>query len=84
MSLKLKLVKNAHLENNVSENTMSIKHYETIIFKIHTVSKIAECLKNCSVTSNKQIKYAIEFFNPVELIETENPLKWGYSGELTN
>jgi hypothetical protein len=81
--MSLKLVKNAHLETDHNANTISIKHYETIIFSVHNGSRIATILKNCSVTSNKQIRYAIEFFKPVEIIETLNAEKWSFSGELT-
>jgi len=79
--MSLKLVKRAVLQNNVEENTISIQHYDTIIFKINTVSKEATALKNCSMTSNRQIKHAIEFFKPVKVTETLNDIKWGFSGE---
>lgn len=79
---ELKLVKKAHLETNgiVSQ----IRHYDTIIFLYNQDTKIASCLMNCSVTSNKQIKYAIEFFRPEKVNEKLNEDKWGFSGDRTN
>ena len=83
--MSLKLVKNAHLENDDSDkNILKIRHYETVIFVIHTVDSEAIVLKDCSVTSNKQIRYAIEFFKPTKIQENFVMEKWQYSGELQN
>ncbi len=79
----LKFVKNAHIEKEGV--VFIIRHYDTPIFQFDTKTEKAHALMDCSVTSNKQIRYAIEFFcvNPKNLTQENNPEKWSYSGERT-
>tara|TARA_B110000285_G_scaffold161625_1_gene180520 strand:+ start:87 stop:329 length:243 start_codon:yes stop_codon:yes gene_type:complete len=79
--MSLKLVKNAHLENN--DGIIQIRHYETIIFSFDPLSNKAIVKKDLSVTSNKQIKFAMMEFNPLKTIEMLPDQKWSYSGEYT-
>ena len=80
----LKLVKNAVIfyENPV----VYIKHYATIIFSYNTKNNVCEVKMNCSMTSNRQIKEAIRFFdiNQKSVKDTSDGSKWQYSGERTN
>ena len=80
---ELKLVKNAHLEHD--GNFLKVVHYGTEIFSYNMKTQKATCLKDCSMTSNRQIRHAIDFFNvnPKDMTITENSEKWGYSGEIT-
>jgi hypothetical protein len=81
----LKMVKNAII---FSENGIYfIRHYETVIFAYNPESKLAEINWHCSMTSDRQIRSAIDFFN----VKKENQIdvsdgvqKWRYSGELRN
>jgi len=77
----VKLVKNAHLENQ--DGVFKIVHYDTVIFEYNAVSKRAWALMDCSMTSNRQIKFAERFFKPTIVKRDNNPDKWGYSGEIT-
>lgn len=80
---ELKLVKKASIEKQ--GHVIKIRHYDTIIFAYDTKSENCYQLKNCSVTSNRQIQYAIEFFKPSGIFRTElNPEKWSFSGDRTN
>ena len=74
----LKLVKGANLQTN--DGIFSIHHYGTEIFTWDQATKKAHILLNCSVTSNKQIKRAIDFFDVDNdnVIIKENKTKWGY------
>ncbi len=76
---ELKLVKGANLESN--DGIFTINHYDTEIFTYDRTTKKAHILLNCSVTSNKQIKRAIDFFDVDNdnVIIKENKEKWGYS-----
>lgn len=80
--MSLKLVKNAHIENN--GDLLEIRHYETVIFSMDINTKKAIVKKDLSMTSNKQIKFAISEFNPSEITEIKPDQKWAYSGELQN
>jgi hypothetical protein len=75
----LKTVKNAVIfqENGL----VFIRHYKTVIFAHNPKTGDTEILMNCSNTSNRQIKNALDFFNvPSDKIATlENPEKFGYS-----
>ena len=75
----LKFVKNAHIEKKGA--VFIIRHYDTPIFQFDTKTDKAEALTNCSITSNKQIRYAIDFFcvKPENLTKTEHSEKWGFS-----
>jgi len=78
---KLKLVKNAHLEK--LGDVFAIRHYDTIIFTYNEKTHIATSVQDCSVTSNKQIRFANNFYRPVEIISSKSPAgKWGFSGEI--
>ncbi len=74
----LKMVKGADLESK--GDFFTIRHYDTEIFTYDKTTKKAHILLNCSVTSNKQIKRAIEFFDVDNdnVIIKENKEKWGY------
>lgn len=80
--MSLKLVKNAHIENN--EGMIQIRHYETIIFSFDPVSKKSISKIDLSVTSNKQIRLAIDEFKPIENQEVKPSEKWLFSGEYQN
>lgn len=78
MEQKLKMVKRAVLKND--NGVFIIEHYDTKIFEYNPKNKEAWCLLNCSVTSNKQIYAAIEFFGlkASEVKADLNKEKWGY------
>lgn len=73
----------------MSKDIIYCKHYETIIFAYDTKSLICEIIKDCSTTSNRQIKYLVEALNISEnQIEDLNKnhkkySKWEFSGEIT-
>lgn len=73
----LKMVKGAHLTRSDGLNT--IEHYDTVIFTYDESTGRAWCLKNCSMTSNRQIRFAIAWFQPKETKEELNSEKWEYS-----
>lgn len=74
----LKLVKGTSLFHK--EGKISIRHYDTDIFKYDINTKKAWMLLNCSVTSNKMVKRAIDFFNIDESnLKVEHAPKWSYS-----
>lgn len=77
--MSLKMVKQSVLR--MDGDKQIITHYEIDIFVYDTQTRKAECLKNCSMTSNRMIQRAIEFFNPVEVIE-KHAEKWSYSRPL--
>ena len=62
-----------------------IRHYATIIFAYNPESGLCEVNMNCSQTSNRQIRSALEFFNvePENVIDVSDGSKWAYSGEFT-
>jgi hypothetical protein len=77
----LKMVKNAAI---FQENGLFfIRHYKTVIFAHNPKTADTEILNDCSTTSNRQIKSALDFFNvPADKINTlENPEKFGFSEE---
>ena len=57
---KLKMVKNSHLE--YEDNLIKIIHYKSNIFEYDTITKTAQITLNYSLTSNKMINRAIDFF----------------------
>jgi hypothetical protein len=75
----LKMVKNASIFS--SGGILYIRHYATVIFAYNTETNKAEVLLHCSITSDRQIKTALEFFNvPAEKVtEILNGSKWGFS-----
>ena len=75
---ELKMVKGAILESK--DDFFSIRHYDTEIFTYDKATKEAHMLLNCSVTSNKQIQRAINFFKVAEdkRVITLCGTKWGY------
>lgn len=73
---ELKLVKNARLENE--NGLISIRHYDTIIYTYYERSQTSTCLLDCSVTSNKQIQMANDFFKPKKIEAEHNKEKWSY------
>ncbi len=75
----LKMVKNASI---FSENGVYfIRHYETIIFAYDLQSGLAEINWHCSRTSDKQIRYAIGFFNVKSdnIVDVSDGSKWRFS-----
>ena len=80
----LKMVKNASVIKQ--GGVIFIKHYETVIFAYNLESKLAECNFNCSMTSNRQIRSALEFFGVTgaSIVDVSDGSKWAYSGELQN
>jgi len=79
-----KMVKNATLFN--SDGFYYIQHYDTKIFEYNQKTKEVWLLLNCSRTSNRQIKNALNFFglNGTEKnVKIEYAPKWSYSGERT-
>lgn len=83
----IKTVKKATV--TMSGNIIYCRHYETIIFAYDTESKLCEIVKDCSTTSNRQIKYLIEALNIDEsqIIDLnknhQKYSKWAFSGEFT-
>jgi len=83
----IKTVKKATV--TMSGNTIYCRHYETIIFAYDIESKLCEIVKDCSTTSNRQIKYLIEALNIDESQITDlnknhqKFSKWEFSGEFT-
>ena len=80
--MSLKLVKNAHVENN--QSMIEIRHYDTIIFSFDPISKKAIVKADLSKTSNDQIKYAKAEFQPLEIEIIDAEVKWSKSGEYFN
>lgn len=76
---ELKMVKGSNLFS--SDGLITIEHYDTVIFTFDNATKKAWCLWNCSVTSNKMIKRAIDFFCVVgsKITHEYNSDKWSYS-----
>lgn len=62
-----------------------IKHYGTIIFAYDENNKICEADFDCSNTSNKQIRLALEYFDIVHasVINVHDGSKNNYSGPFT-
>ena len=80
----LKLVKNASIFQE--RGVYFIRHYSTIIFAYNQESKLCEVNMNCSTTSNRQIKSAIEFFDIAsdKVVDVSDGSKWDYSGSYKN
>ena len=62
-----------------------IRHYATIIFAHNPKTGLTECNWNCSMTSNRQIRSALQFFNVDDenIVNVSDGSKWAYSGEFT-
>ncbi len=77
----LQLVKGASVF--IKDKIVYIKHYDTIIFA-HDIEKgITEADFDCSMTSNKQINYALNHFNIIRasVINTHEGSKYNYHGD---
>jgi len=74
----LKLVKGAHLQND--DGMYRLIHYGTQIFSYDPETKKAIVAKDLSRTSNKQIKMALEFFDPKTTENIEPDEKWKFGG----
>jgi hypothetical protein len=79
MSLKLSKGVKSVYDCMGKDNVFSLVHYDTTIFTYNETTKKAWTLQNCSMTSNKQIKRAVEWFKPLEIERINNPIKWGFS-----
>jgi hypothetical protein len=82
----LKFVKNAMSFNQ--NGVFYIKHYNTVIVAYNPKSDTLEANWNLSQTSNRQIRYAIQYFgvkesNIIDVSNNEIP-KWSKSGDRTN
>jgi len=78
--MKLKLVKNAHLIRD--QNLVQIQHYDTIIFEFDELTKSARVFSQLSRTSDRQIRHAVEFFQPDTIERIYPTQKWAYSKPL--
>ncbi len=76
----IKLVKKATVFQK--DGVYFAKHYDTIIFAHDTNTGRTEIDKNCSMTSNRQIRYCLDFFNIDEetTIDIHEGSKWNHSG----
>ncbi len=78
----LKLVKRATIHNE--SGVFIIQHYGTKIFEYNQDNDEAWAYLNCSLTSNKQIKYALDFFSvDPDKVKIKYSPKWAFSGERT-
>jgi len=76
------MVKNATLFKE--KEVYFIQHYDTKIFEYNTKTNEAWAYLNCSLTSNKQIRYAINFFSlDTDKMKIKYSPKWAFSGERT-
>jgi len=81
----LKLVKNATV---FSENgVIFCRHYDTIIFAFNPQTREAQARFNCSATSNRQIKFCLDFFDldkstVTDMQKIEGYSNWAYSRPL--
>jgi len=73
-----KMVKNAIMFNDAG--VYVIEHYNTKIFEYNPEKQEAWILLHCSRTSDRQIRTAMHFFNPVKTEAIEASAKWSYSG----
>jgi len=73
-----KMVKNAFMYND--DGVFVIEHYNTKIFEYNPENKEAWVLLHCSRTSDKQVRRALQFFNPAKTEAIEASEKWCYSG----
>lgn len=70
---QLKLVKKAAL---ISEGDLiKVQHYDTIIATYNKQTGIANVLSGLSPTSNRQIKYFIEFVKPQRVVNDNEDFK---------
>ena len=78
----LKMVKNAMIFSK--NGIVYIKHYDTIIFAYDSKNGICEADLDCSSTSNRQIRFALDHFGipPASVINIHDGSKWNYSGSL--
>ena len=78
----LKMVKNASIFQE--RGIFFIRHYSTVIFAYNPQSKLCEANWHCSMTSDRQIRSAIDFFNiaPGKVIDVSDGSKRSYSGPL--
>ena len=76
----MQMVKNASMFT--LKGVTYIKHYSTIIFAHDANKGITEADFNCSMTSNRQIRYALNYFGIPEasVINTHEGSKMNYSG----
>ena len=80
---KLQFVKGAILKN--IDGKIVIQHYETDIFIYDPITKQAEILQDCSMTSNRMIERAIYFYDISESNIKRNKVeKWSFSRSLGN
>jgi len=77
----LKLVKGASLFSK--NGIVYIKHYQTIIFAYDSKKGLTEADFDCSQTSNRQIRFALNHFGipQASVINTHDGSKWNYSGD---
>ncbi len=78
----LTLVKNASVFSK--NGIIYIKHYNTIIFAYDSKTKRCEADFKCSMTSDRQIRYALNHFGIEEasVINVHDGSKWDHSGSL--
>ena len=78
----LELVKNAFLYYD--KGVFYIRHYSTVIFAYDSKSKICEINYGCSLTSNRQVNYALDYFGILfaAAIDVHKGRKMNYSGPL--
>ena len=76
----LTMVKNASIF--CQDGIIFIKHYRTIIFAYDSKSKRCEVDYDCSQTSNRQIRYALNHFgiSQASVINVHEGSKMNYSG----
>jgi len=58
---EIKTVKQASVYN--SHGIVFCRHYDTIIFAYDQKNKVCEIRKDCSMTSNRQLRYMLDFYN---------------------
>ena len=79
-SSSLRMVKGASVFSR--EGIFYIIHYSTVIFAYDSINNICEADLDCSMTSNRQIRFALDHFGIVKasVINTHEGEKWNYSG----
>ena len=77
----LKMVKGASIFSK--DGIIYIIHYNTVIFAFDSINNVCEADLDCSMTSNRQINFALEHFGIVKasVINTHEGSKWNYSGD---
>ena len=78
----IKTVKNASIF--ISNDIVYCRHYDTIIFAYDQKNKVCEIMKDCSQTSNRQIKYLLDSLNLTwdDCINVNELSKWAYSESI--